>query len=82
MTTDTEPDTPISPLLAAILTKNATDTANVTNAVIDGLTARAEKAEETLAAVRRGVEALLRKPWMPTPDAIRTALYPLMDGED
>lgn len=72
----TDPDQPFSPLVASILTANATETARVTNLVIENLERQLDEAKALLAAVEEGVGALISGPHMPTTHAIERALYP------
>jgi hypothetical protein len=69
-------DQPISPLVADLMTASLRQTQQVTSQVIDNLTERAEVAEATLNAVVESITDLLTGPWMPTPDALLSALYP------
>jgi endonuclease III len=67
---------PFSPLIADVLTAMTADSQATTNALIEGLTARATRAEAALDAVRDQVMDLLSGTWMPTPAAIQRALWP------
>lgn len=75
MTAPTERQ-PISPLVASIITANATQLAATTNTLLDDLTAERDRLRAELDTIRVGVTELLNGPWMPTPDAIERALYP------
>jgi hypothetical protein len=68
--------TPISPLVANILTANAAFTADVTTRVIEDLRERASESEARVDVIRDAVEHLLSGPYTPSPAAIRNALYP------
>jgi hypothetical protein len=63
-------------LLAALVERNAHDAHYVTDQLMTGYKNQAEEAQAELAAIRDGILSLLDGPWMPTPDAIRMALWP------
>jgi hypothetical protein len=70
---------PYTPLIADIFTALMADNHATTNALIEGLTARASEAEAELDAVRAGILELISGRYMPTPAAIESALWP--DGQ-
>lgn len=70
---------PALDLMATLVQANVDSLAVTTDALIEGLTRRAERAEQTLATVRDRIEALLTGRWAPTDAAIIWALYPV-DG--
>lgn len=74
--TTTAPEAPFSPLIADIITAQLSMTHAVTEPLIDSLMNQVADANAREDAVRAGVEALLGGRYMPTPDAIRNALYP------
>ena len=75
-----EPISAAGASLALILMgKMAEDTAATTNALIESLTNQLAEANARIDLIRTGVAALLDGPWMPTPDTIITALYPMHD---
>lgn len=78
----TTPDQAISPLVADIMTAMMSQTHDVTNNIIESLTARADHSEAEIDAIRAGIQTLLDGPYMPTPDAILRALYPSAEMVD
>lgn len=68
--------TPISPLVAELMTASLTMSHNTTNTYIDIIESQLKATRAELDAVRAGVNDLISGPWMPTPAAIRSALYP------
>jgi len=73
--TTVEQDQPFSPLVADILGAMASQTAAVTNQVMDNYQAQIESLEAELYAIRQGVSMLLSGPYMPIPEAIRAAVF-------
>ena len=69
-------EAPLSPLVAGILTAMNSQTAAVTNNVIDNLTEQLADANATLDAIRDRIQELLSGPYMPLPGHILTALWP------
>ena len=67
---------PYTPLVAAVLTQMANDTAFTTNALLDSYKHRADKAEATLNLIREHIGDLLAGPYMPTSLALAAALWP------
>lgn len=72
----------LDPLIASLMEASMAQTHAVTDSLIDSLTHRAKRAEAQLQIVREVVTALLDGPWMPTPDAIRSALWPSRETVD
>jgi len=71
---------PFSPLVADVLTSMFTQTAGITNTLLDSYQATIDDLEAERYAVQYGIDQLLAGPWMPTPDAIRDAVfYPRQD---
>lgn len=68
--------TAISPLVAELMTASLTRSHNTTNTYIDIIESQLKATRAELDAVRAGVNALISGTWMPTPAAIRSALYP------
>ncbi len=66
-------------LIALCVEASSAQLAYTTNALIDGLTARAEIAERTLDAVRFGITDLLHGRWQPSNAALLAALWPNVD---
>lgn len=75
MSAEVEQDQPFSPLVANVLTAMASQTAAITEQVMDNYKAQVEDLEAELSAIRTGVAQLLAGPYMPTPDAIRRAVF-------
>lgn len=75
MSAATEQDQPFSPLVADILGAMASQTAAVTNQVMDNYQRQIEDLEADLYAIRQGVSLLLSGPYMPMPEAIRAAVF-------
>ncbi|MEU8157990.1 hypothetical protein AB0B94_30425 [Micromonospora sp. NPDC048986] len=67
---------PFSPLVAQILTANASYAAQTSSALIDSLAAEVATLRAQRAAIREGVRQLLDGEYMPTPAAIIRRLYP------
>ena len=74
-----EVDSAAMELVVRIMQQNAKDAAWTTEQLLHAYKDRAEKAEATLALIRRGVGALLNGPYMPTSHAIEAALWPASD---
>jgi hypothetical protein len=72
----TDPDAPFSPLVGAILTQMASDSAYTTNTLLDSPTAQLAEANATLDAIRDRVEGMFQGETMPTPAAVIRRLYP------
>lgn len=62
--------------IAPLMEKSARDLAFTTNTLINSLSAECAEREATMEIVREQVLALLSGPWMPTPVAIESALWP------
>jgi hypothetical protein len=77
-----EGDIPFSPLVASIFTRMAADTESVTNALLTSYRSEVSDLRATLAAVRDGVDSLLRGPYMPTSAALLGVLWPSSDVVD
>lgn len=71
-------DEPIvfSPLVAAVITAQFEIARSANTRLIEVLQANLAEALAQLDAVRAGVSVLFRSPYMPTPDAVLTALWP------
>lgn len=69
-------DQPISPLVATLISASLADTFATGRALTDSLTEQTESQAAHIDAIRGGIHELLSGPYMPTPDAIRRALYP------
>lgn len=77
MTTDVEPTRqPFSPLVAQIITAQHQMYRDTSSRLIDSLTAQLADAHAHADAVTDGIERLLAGDFMPTPAALRRALYP------
>lgn len=63
-------------LIAALTEKNAHDLHYITDQLMESYKAQAEEAQAELAAIREGITSLFDGPWMPSPDAVRMALWP------
>jgi hypothetical protein len=63
-------------LMGQLMTASLAQTQDVTNRVIDSLTADLADAHATLDAIRWRIGALLEGPYMPNPDALIAALWP------
>lgn len=66
---------PISPLVAELITASLSMTHDTTNRLIDNLNATIADADAHRAAVEYEVRQLLDGDFMPSPDAIRRAVY-------
>jgi hypothetical protein len=66
----------VTPFVAALMEKSATETAWATNQVLDAAERKAKRAQATLDLVRERISKLIKGPWMPTTDALRNALWP------
>lgn len=66
---------PFSPVVAAVLTQMFTDSANVTNTLLDNYRREIRELRAELAAVRTGVGELLSGPYAPSESAIQRAVY-------
>lgn len=64
-------------LLADVMTASLRQTQEITNLVIDNLENDLRRERARNQVIVADIEALLSEKWMPTPDAIRMALYPL-----
>lgn len=73
--TAVEQDQPFSPLVADILGAMASQTAAVTNQVMDNYQRQIEDLEAEVWAIREGVSRLLAGPYMPHPDSIWQATF-------
>lgn len=69
-------------LALQLMGASAEQLAGTTNTLIDNLTAERDELRAETAAMRHGVELLLEGNWMPTPDALRRALWPSADMID
>ena len=65
-----------SALVVALMAQSQRDYAYTSGAVIESLQRDLNEARATLAAIRTEADVLLSGNWMPTPDAIREALWP------
>jgi hypothetical protein len=72
----------IDPLVAKLMEASMAQTHAVTDQVIESLTYRAKRAEVERDLIREMVSDLLDGPWMPTPDALRHALWPSRETVD
>lgn len=72
----TETDTPISPLVAELLSASLSITHDTTNRLIDSLTTQLADAHAELGTIRHDVTRLADGNYMPTPAAIGRALWP------
>jgi uncharacterized coiled-coil protein SlyX len=72
----THTEQPFSPLVADILTAMTSQTAAITNQVIDGLTEQLADSRAEVDAIRERIHELLSGPYLPNPEAIERALYP------
>lgn len=80
---ETEPEGFIvTPFVAALMEKSATETAWATNQVLDAAEREAKRAQATLDLVRERISKLIKGPWMPTTDALRKALWPFDEEID
>jgi hypothetical protein len=70
-------DQPFSPLVGAIFTQMATDSANTTNWLIDSYKRQLREALAELWAIRTGITGLLNEPWAPSARSVHNAvLFP------
>lgn len=67
---------PFSPLVAQVITAQHEFTRQTTDRLVDSLQHQLAEARARADAVEAGVLDLLAGPYMPTPDAIRSALFP------
>jgi len=74
MPRDTE--SPISPLVADLISASLAQTHSVTNSLIDSLTEQAASSRAEVDAIRTRITALLSGPYQPSPAAIEAALWP------
>lgn len=63
------------PLIGSLVTTLFANSVTTTNRLLELADARIEAAEAELYAIRHGVDQLLAGKWMPTPDAIREAVF-------
>lgn len=76
MNTETAEHSPIDPLLAAIISQMFADSAATTNALLDSYKHTTDRATASLGLVRARISELLDGPYLPSPDALRAALWP------
>jgi hypothetical protein len=69
-------DKPFSPLVADIITAQFAMSRQMSQTLIDSLTAQNDEHLAELAAVRDGITRLLAGPYQPSASAILNALYP------
>ncbi len=67
---------PLTPLVAAVLTKMMDDTAQTTNRVIDNLQGELNIARATIDAMRNEIIRLMNQEFLPHPRSVINALYP------
>lgn len=67
---------PAEKMVLQIMEQSSKDLAYTTNKLIDNLTYDRDQLQATLSAVRDEIDALLRGPFMPTPDRLLKALWP------
>lgn len=63
-------------LMGALIERNAHDLHYITDQLMESYKRQAEEAQAELAAIREGITSLFDSPWMPSPDAVRMALWP------
>lgn len=63
-------------LMGALIERNAHDLHFVTDQLMEGYKEERDEARAELSAIREGITSLFDGPWMPSPDAIRMALWP------
>jgi len=77
---DADEQRPFSPLVADVISSMFARSAATTNTLLDLRQAMIDDLEAERYAVQHGIDQLLAGPWMPTPDAIRDAVfYPRKD---
>lgn len=76
MSTDADTQQPFSPFVAQILTAQHQMYRDTSSRLIDALEAQLAEAHAHADAVTDGIERLLDSDFMPTPAAVRRALYP------
>ncbi len=69
-------ESPISPLVADLITASLSMTHDTTTRLIDSLTEQLDTAHARADAVESGILALLTGPYAPSTTAIERALYP------
>lgn len=63
-------------LALTLMGASAEGLAHTTNTLLDNLTAERDELRAELSAIREVIDGMLSGPYMPTPDAIRLALWP------
>lgn len=66
-------------LMAKLMEHNATETAAMTNRVIESLTQQLAEANATIDLIREDIGELVSGPYMPNPSAYIDALWPSKD---
>lgn len=66
-------------LMAKLNRESMRETAQVQADLLESTRAQLRKIEVTLELVRQGICDLLDRPWLPHPDAIKAALWPMQE---